>query len=99
MHLNWSIAWLNNCVGHGNHRYFFMYMAYMVVGVLFIIIGGFDIAYSAVWLAADESDEPELEGHPVKYNKTGSLVPVVCPIICNIRQNKYRYFSRLTYFT
>lgn len=49
----------------------------MVIGVLFIIIFGFDLAYTAMWLAAEDSDEPELEGHPVKYNKTGSLIPVV----------------------
>lgn len=70
------LAWLNNCVGFRNHRYFFLYMAYMVIGVLFIIICGFDLAYTSIWLAHQDSDEPELEGHPVKFNKTGALIPV-----------------------
>ncbi|CAH1103090.1 unnamed protein product [Psylliodes chrysocephalus] len=68
--------WLNNCVGYRNHRYFFLYMVYMVVGVLFIICCGFDIAYTAIFLTSVDSDEPELEGHPVKFNQTGALIPV-----------------------
>ncbi|KAK4871703.1 hypothetical protein RN001_015827 [Aquatica leii] len=68
--------WLNNCVGHRNHRYFFCYTVYMVIGVLFVMIFGFDIAYTGVWLSSEDSDDPELEGHPVKFNKTGALIPV-----------------------
>lgn len=52
-------------------------MVYMVVGVLFVIICGFDLAYTAILLAPEDLDEPELEGHPVKFNKTGALIPVV----------------------
>jgi len=29
--------WFNNCIGHQNHRYFFLFMLYMWVGVLYII--------------------------------------------------------------
>ncbi|XP_044763315.1 palmitoyltransferase ZDHHC16 [Coccinella septempunctata] len=65
--------WLNNCVGFKNHRYFFLYMVYMVIGVLFIITAGFDIGYNVIInLNADE----ELEGHPVRLNKSGMLVAV-----------------------
>lgn len=49
----------------------------MVIGVLFLIIAGFDLVYCELWLSTEEFDEPELEGHPVKFNKTGALVPVV----------------------
>jgi hypothetical protein len=52
-------------------------MVYMVLGVLFVILCGVDIAYSSIFLATDDPDEPELEGHPVKFNKTGALIPVV----------------------
>ncbi|KAJ8976557.1 hypothetical protein NQ317_014210 [Molorchus minor] len=52
-------------------------MVYMVLGVLFIIIFGFDIAYTAIMLSPSESDEPELQGHPVKINKTGAIIPVM----------------------
>lgn len=75
--LNANVAWLNNCVGYRNHRYFFLYMVYMVVGVFFVIICGFDIAYTVIMLAPSDLDEPELEGHSVKINKTGALIPVV----------------------
>lgn len=73
-----SIAWLNNCVGYANHRYFFMYMFYTVLGSLFLIIFGVEIAYSVLWLNDEEWIETEpLEGHPVTYNSTGHIVPIV----------------------
>nr|CAH7735753.1 unnamed protein product [Callosobruchus chinensis] len=68
--------WLNNCVGFKNHRYFFLYMVYTVLGVLFVIICGFDVAYTAILLTPADLDEPELEGHSVKINRTGALIPV-----------------------
>lgn len=52
-----------------------MYMAYMVAGVFFIILCGFDLAYTELWLHTDL--EPEPEGHPVKFNRSGALIPVV----------------------
>ncbi|XP_057655860.1 palmitoyltransferase ZDHHC16B isoform X1 [Diorhabda carinulata] len=68
--------WINNCVGYGNHRYFFLYMVYMVLGVLFVIVCGFDLAYTDIWLTPSDIDDPELEGHSVKFNQTGALIPV-----------------------
>ncbi|XP_022902518.1 palmitoyltransferase ZDHHC16 [Onthophagus taurus] len=68
--------WLNNCIGFQNHRYFFMYMIYTVAGVLFLILAGFELAYEELYFAIDDADEPELEGHPVKFNKTGAIIPV-----------------------
>lgn len=58
-----------------------MYMVYMVAGVLFIMLGGIDLAYTHLWLSSDDTEEPELEGHPVKFNKTGALIPVVSSIL------------------
>lgn len=52
-------------------------MVYMVVGVIFVIICGFDLAYSHIFASEEDSEEPELEGHSVKFNKTGALIPVV----------------------
>ena len=49
----------------------------MVVVVLFVIIAGWEIAYEAIMLNPEECDEPELEGHAVRINKTGALIPVV----------------------
>ena len=34
--------------GHFNHRYFFLYMAYMVTGCLFIMVFGFEIFYDEI---------------------------------------------------
>ncbi|CAH0578086.1 unnamed protein product [Chrysodeixis includens] len=72
--------WLNNCVGYFNARYFFLYMAYMVTGVAFIIVAGFDIGYQVLWLndtgGIIPNNDPDLIGHPVRLNQTGALVPI-----------------------
>ncbi|XP_030756014.1 palmitoyltransferase ZDHHC16B [Sitophilus oryzae] len=73
--------WLNNCVGYRNHRYFFMYMAYMVVGVIYLIMAGWELVYNSIMLSEDGCDELELEGHSVKINKTGALIPVTGTVI------------------
>lgn len=52
-------------------------MVYMVTGVCFLIIFGAEFAYEEIWLGPDELEEPELEGHPVKFNKTGAMIAVV----------------------
>lgn len=74
-----TVAWLNNCVGFANHRYFFMYMLYTVIGSLFLIVFGIGIAYNVLWLNNDEewTETEPLEGHPITYNKTGHIVPIV----------------------
>ncbi|KAL2730950.1 palmitoyltransferase ZDHHC16 isoform X1 [Vespula squamosa] len=63
--------WLNNCVGHYNHRHFFQYMAFTVVGILFIMIFGIEIAYQEFFPA----QEAELDGHPVRINNS-EIIPV-----------------------
>ncbi|XP_050314522.1 palmitoyltransferase ZDHHC16B isoform X2 [Anthonomus grandis grandis] len=63
--------WINNCVGFYNHRYFYMYMIYTVVGVFFVILAGWEIAYNELF-----GNDIELEGHSVKLNSTGAYVPV-----------------------
>ena len=37
--------WINGCIGHFNHRYFFMFMVSMVVGCFFIMLFGVEIFY------------------------------------------------------
>lgn len=49
-------------------------MLFTVVGSLFIILFGLGIAYELLWL---DDEENELEGHPIMYNLTGHIVPVV----------------------
>uniref|UniRef100_A0A1A9VAV3 Palmitoyltransferase n=1 Tax=Glossina austeni TaxID=7395 RepID=A0A1A9VAV3_GLOAU len=73
-----AAAWLNNCVGYGNHRYFFLYMLYTTIGSLFLVVFGFEIGYRYLWLEhTDNWTELEpLEGHPVKINLSGHIIPV-----------------------
>ncbi|XP_065224703.1 palmitoyltransferase ZDHHC16B [Planococcus citri] len=61
--------WLNNCVGHFNRRYFFMFMVYIEISVLFLITFGVEIAYNEVWLHFMSSgEEQDLYGYPVQVN-------------------------------
>lgn len=44
-------AWLNNCVGHFNHRYFFSYCLFMTLGCVYCSISGRNLfldAYNAL---------------------------------------------------
>lgn len=53
-------------------------MVYTVMGSLFLIIFGFEIAYNVVWLTDEEWTETEpLIGNVVTYNLTGHIVPIV----------------------
>lgn len=76
--------WLNSCVGYKNHRYFFLYMAFMVIGVIFVVLAGWEIAYEEIMLNPEEGDDPELEGHAVKINKTGALIPVTATVMLDM---------------
>ncbi|XP_061667036.1 palmitoyltransferase ZDHHC16B isoform X2 [Syngnathoides biaculeatus] len=49
--LNTRAAWLNNCVGHFNHRYFFSFCIYMTLGCIYCSVSSRDMfleAYNAV---------------------------------------------------
>lgn len=46
-----AAAWLNNCVGHFNHRYFFSFCLYMTLGCVYCSVSSRNLfleAYSAV---------------------------------------------------
>ncbi|XP_044010515.1 palmitoyltransferase ZDHHC16A isoform X2 [Aphidius gifuensis] len=64
--------WLNNCVGHYNHRHFFLYMIFTAIGIIFIMIFGVEIAYQEIF----PDYEQELDGHPVKINNNFEIIPV-----------------------
>lgn len=51
-------AWLNNCVGHFNHRYFFMFCFYTWLATIFVFFLGIWIAYEH-WFGS-ESQERQL---------------------------------------
>ena len=72
------LAWLNNCVGFGNHRYFFLYMVYTILGCFFLAAFGFRIFIEGVFLEQEHWTEVEpLVGQPVKFNLSGHIIPVV----------------------
>lgn len=54
-------------------------MLYTVIGSLFLIIFGIEIAYNIIWVNDDEGwiETEPLEGHPITYNLTGHIVPIV----------------------
>jgi len=70
--------WLNQCVGHYNRRYFFLYMVYTVIGVIFIIFFGIGIGYEVLWLGdgGGWQEFEELRGSPVRMNLSGHIIPV-----------------------
>lgn len=46
-----EVAWLNNCVGHYNHRYFFSFCLFMTMGCIYCSISGWEMfrdAYAAI---------------------------------------------------
>lgn len=50
-------AWLNNCVGHFNHRYFFSFCIYMTMGCIYCSISSRNLfldAYDAVEVRLDK---------------------------------------------
>lgn len=55
-------------------------MLYTTVGVLFIIVFGFELGYN-VLIVGDGIGWNEVEplhGHPVRFNLSGHIIPVVC---------------------
>lgn len=70
--------WLNQCIGHHNHRYFFLYMIYTVIGVFFIMLFGIGIGYEVLWLGdgGGWQEVEALQGSPVKFNLSGHIIPV-----------------------
>lgn len=66
-------------MGYANHRYFFLYMVYTTIGCLFLVIFGFDIGINVLFYSDGDGwfETEPLQGHPIRYNLTGHLVPVV----------------------
>lgn len=51
-------AWLNNCVGHFNHRYFFSFCLFMTLGCVYCSISGRNLfldAYNALEVRCSDS--------------------------------------------
>jgi palmitoyltransferase len=63
------LAWLNNCVGHFNRRYFLMFMVYIEISMIFLMIFGIEIAYKELWLYyMPPEDHQGVYGFPVQVN-------------------------------
>lgn len=64
-------------------------MAWMCIGVIFIIIFGVEILYAEIFLKTfqeEDYEEMELEGHPVRINNSGAIIPVVCCIYQQVHE-------------
>ncbi|TRZ03634.1 hypothetical protein DNTS_008600 [Danionella cerebrum] len=69
-------TWLNNCVGHFNHRYFFSFCLYLTLGCLYCSVSGrylFLDAYSAI----DHFRHMEAEKQGVPVTSIGLLIGIV----------------------
>lgn len=73
--LNFSnSAWLNNCVGHFNHRYFFSFCLFMTLGCVYCSISGRNLfldAYNALevrWLDSHNTVESLSHMHSHEEN-------------------------------
>ncbi|KAJ8365350.1 hypothetical protein SKAU_G00141810 [Synaphobranchus kaupii] len=70
--------WLNNCVGHFNHRYFFCFCLFMTMGCVYCSVSSRDMfidAYSAI--ESNSSMEEETQGEVV--TQAGLLFSILPP--------------------
>lgn len=83
-----------------------MYMLYTVIGSLFLIMFGAQIAYDVLWANDDEewTETEPLEGHPITYNLTGHIVPIVSWYVyySNVFENLFKtsiFFNRVKWMS
>lgn len=60
-------------------------MIFTVIGVLFVMLFGVEIAYQEFFPA----QEPELDGHPVRINNS-EIIPVVITIVFFAKDQVFR---------
>ena len=67
--------WLNGCVGHFNHRYFYLYMIYTVLGCVFLMAFGFEILFFEVFppSATTTAVSSEMPLPPVKDSNSTNI--------------------------
>ncbi|XP_053204495.1 palmitoyltransferase ZDHHC16-like [Panonychus citri] len=53
--------WLNNCIGHFNHRFFFSFCFFTWLGTIFVMIFGSFIAYEHFFLTTDDHLDVSIE--------------------------------------
>lgn len=87
MELNLLPAWLNNCVGHFNHRYFFSFCMYMTLGCIYCSVRSKDLfldAYSAIEVRTDTLVFTLLVPQNM-LDSLNSLVEMLCRATCQMR--------------
>lgn len=73
-------------------------MAWMCIGIIFIIIFGLEILYAEVFVHSfqgEDYEEVELEGHPVRVNTSGAIIPVVCFLLLLLLFSKIKFALKL----
>ncbi|XP_051937244.1 palmitoyltransferase ZDHHC16A isoform X1 [Hippocampus zosterae] len=66
-------AWLNNCVGHLNHRYFFSFCVFMTLGCIYCSLSG-RIRFLAAYNALERFKHLEMEKAGVPVTGMGPLI-------------------------
>ncbi|KFW02665.1 putative palmitoyltransferase ZDHHC16, partial [Fulmarus glacialis] len=73
-------AWLNNCVGHYNHRYFFSFCLFMTMGCIYCSISGWEMfrdAYAAIETYY-QTPPPTFSFHQRAFHKSVVYLWVLC---------------------
>lgn len=80
-------AWLNNCVGHYNHRYFFSFCLFMTMGCIYCSISGWEMfrdAYAAIEVSGQapalSCHAPRLPGVP-RLSLQSKAGPRLAPLV------------------
>jgi palmitoyltransferase len=66
--------WINGCIGHFNHRYFFLYMTYTVLGCLFIMTFGFEIFFDELFPAIVDTEESQSKDLVLSFFSRRALI-------------------------
>lgn len=79
-------AWLNNCVGHFNHRYFFSYCLFMTLGCVYCSISGRNLfldAYNTLEVRFSETECNPVQHHLLLLEAASGVCSILCfPIAC-----------------
>ena len=63
--------WFNNCIGFYNHRYFFLFLVYLILDIAYLVTFGFHYYQQYVYEGEDITLFSLILGH--KFSKESSI--------------------------